>query len=46
MTEILPASENFDGKLLTEKINGATVNFTQGTGISPGPLLYFTKREV
>ena len=38
MTEILPASENFDGKQLTEKINGATVNFTQGTGISPGPL--------
>ncbi len=38
MTEILPASENFDGKLLTEKINGATVNFTQGTGISPGLL--------
>ena len=41
MTEILPASENFDGKQLTEKINGATVNFTQGTGTSPRSLVIF-----
>lgn len=38
MTEILLVFENFDGKLLTEEINGATVIFTQETGICSGCL--------
>ena len=38
MTEILLIFENFDGKLLTGEINGATVTFTQETGICSGLL--------